>query len=323
MTSDIRLLAAVMLSHVGLLLSCVVGAQETAPQQDGRAEVWRSLQKDPIELAVSMKNAQRENIIYESQPVLLSVGLRNLFAQETVGLTEVEKQALEAVGIDFGTMSIRVGEEAAPWTNFLRICLGHDKHAPLWQGSLSVDQNRLLRTHAVGLNPLSAMEYVEIKIDLPPGRYQLWAEFDNTGHTGHGEPPVIPLQKISSPITIEVKRPTDSREKAWLLAEKAKRAKRARQYETAEALYRQAIEMKPSLRRGPKMGDHRIFDLYWELADVYEETGRRNEALSAVKKCRDHIDCLPSGYRSSVENHINRRVASLGQGAKPITKTED
>lgn len=291
--------------------TCLAVRAEDVGLSVRRDSIWRQLSESPLEVTVAAKNLMTGECLFVGQPLLVNIGVRNALARELGGLADAESHALQEQNVDLSRASLAICRAPESWVSFIRVFVGTDPEHIAWSGSLASASNRVLHVNEVDRNPVSVADYVSDATELPAGRYHVWAVFDNASLDTATHPDVYRTSVTSEVLTVTVMLASNASQRAWVLAEKGRAAKQQKRFDEAESLFKQAKVEDSTLGRGPTINGQRVFDLNWELADIYEMTARYKDAVQAAQLTRARAEGMPPAARGQVLEQIEQTLSRL------------
>jgi hypothetical protein len=273
--------------------------------------IWKKMEESPLLMTVNLNNAQDEKVFFVGQPILLNVGILNRLAYSLHEIPEPEMRAIKSNGVDVARARIKLCDQSSSWFSFVKVYIGVSEENVVWCGDMSSASNCVWRSNQVDINPVGITEYIPELESCHAGQYQIWAVFDNTSLNAGVNPDFSRFRVKSELTAFRVITPTNAHQKAWVLAEKGSRARTRKQYDAAATFLTQAIKTDPLLGRGPLINNYRIFDLNWELVDMYERQGRYSDAVRAAEQTRIYAETLPKSARDELMTKIDDRISCL------------
>jgi hypothetical protein len=293
-------------------------AQQTAISEH-EVSVWRALTEEPLQLALSVKNPFVQGTVLAGQPIEVHVGVGNVAALEAMNLSSERKAAIKARGVDLDKVT-RVPLSSGPgdWTQHVRVLIGHSTNSELSSSPVALTPIRGGPQDEVDINGVTARGFIALPpaSNLGPGTYVVWASLPlQTGNAS------TETSLSSAPVALIVKAPETDDEVAWVLAEQAREQAQKGSLKEAEVLYRKALQKSPTLQRGPALGEgRRMFNLHAELADLYEQMGRFDEALAEIDNYAKCIAELPDQFRNELLDKVAKTRSRLESRKTPDQK---
>ena len=300
-----------LICFVLLFVAHVFAEPQDVVLTEHEVSVWKKMEKSPLLMRIILDNAQEEKVFYVGQPILLFVGIQNVLAEALHVIPEPEMRAIKSNGVDVARARIKLCDQSSSWFSFVKVYIGVSEENVVWCGDMSSASNCVWRSNQVDINPVGITEYIPELESCHAGQYQIWAVFDNTSLNAGVNPDFSRFRVKSELTAFRVITPTNAHQKAWVLAEKGSRARTRKQYDAAASFLTQAIKTDPLLGRGPLINNYRIFDLNWELVDIYERQGRYSDAVRAAEQTRIYAETLPKSARDELMTKIDDRISCL------------